>query len=85
VDGFVSGLIAMGYLACALFFLKFWTRTRDRLFLAFSIAFALFAVELVLIVLAGVPREERSWFYLLRLAGFLIIIGGIAGKNRRAT
>jgi NADH:ubiquinone oxidoreductase subunit 3 (subunit A) len=85
VDGFASGLIAMGYLTSALFFLKFWARTRDRLFLAFSIAFALFAVELVLVALAGVPREERGWFYLLRLSGFLMIIVGIVGKNRRST
>jgi hypothetical protein len=82
MDGFVSGLIAMGYVACAMFFLKFWTRTRDRLFLAFATAFALFALELVLVNVSGAAREERGWFYLLRLAGFVMIIGGIVGKNR---
>ena len=83
MDQFVTGLIAMGYLTLALFFLKFWTRTSDRLFLAFCAAFALFATEQALLVWARAAREEETWFYLLRLCGFLLIIAGVVGKNRR--
>lgn len=79
---FVSGLICMGFLVAALFFLKFWARTRDRLFLAFFVSFALFGIEQALLVSAREAREEEGWLYLLRLSGFLLIIAGIAIKNR---
>jgi hypothetical protein len=79
---FVSGLLTMGFLTAALFFLKFWARMRDLLFVAFAIAFALFAAEQALLAVAQVAREERTWFYLLRLAGFLLIIAGVVVKNR---
>ena len=84
MSDFVSGLITMGYLASALFFLKFWSRTADRLFLAFFIAFLLFAIEQGLLAWRGVAREEQTWFYLLRLCGFLLIIAGVMDKNRRS-
>jgi len=81
---FVSGLLTMGHLVAALFFCKFWQRTRDELFAAFAIAFTLFAAEQALLALAQGTREEQTWYYLLRLCGFVLIIVGIAMKNRRA-
>lgn len=81
---FVSGLLTMGHLVAALFFLKFWTRTREPLFAAFAVAFSLFATEQALLAMAQVAREERTWFYLLRLCGFVLIIAGIVMKNREA-
>jgi hypothetical protein len=82
--GFLAGLIAMGHLVASLFFLRFWARTRDWLFLAFAAAFALMSLNQTLVVLLDVPREEQSAFYLLRLAAFLLIIGAILAKNLRA-
>lgn len=79
---FVSGLLAMGFLVAALFFLRFYVRTRDALFIAFAIAFALFGAEQAMLALADAAREERSWFYLMRLCGFVLIIAGIVMKNR---
>lgn len=78
---FFSGMIAMGFAVCAVFFLRFWRRTQDSLFLVFSIAFLLLALNQALTTLLGLPLEERSWLYLLRLAAFLIIIGAIVRKN----
>lgn len=78
---FFSGMIAMGFAVCAVFFLRFWRRTRDSLFLVFSIAFLLLALNQALTSLLGLPLEERSWLYLLRLAAFLIIIAAIVRKN----
>lgn len=78
---FFSGMIAMGFAVCAVFFLRFWRRTRDSLFLVFSIAFLLLALNQALTTLLGLPLEERSWLYLLRLAAFLIIIIAIVRKN----
>jgi hypothetical protein len=84
VIDFITGLITMGYLASALFFLKFWSRTGDRLFLAFFVAFVLFALEQTLLAWARVMREEETWFYLLRLIGFVLIIIGVVDKNSRS-
>lgn len=81
---FLAGAIAMGYLMAGVFFLRFWARTRDGLFLAFAGAFALMALTNALVTILEVPREEQSGFFLLRLAAFLLIIGAILGKNLKA-
>jgi hypothetical protein len=78
---FVSGAITMAYVVSGLFFLRFWTRTRDFLFVAFACAFWLLAANQGLVSLAGIPREEQSWIYLLRLAAFTLIIVAIVWKN----
>jgi hypothetical protein len=80
-----GGAIIMGYAVAAVFFLKFWRRTADGLFLAFAAAFLLLAATPLLTILLEVPREEQSPFYLLRLLAFLIIIVAIIGKSRRRT
>jgi hypothetical protein len=80
---FVWGLITMGYAVAGLFFLRFWSRTREGLFAAFAAAFWLLALNQALVAISAIPREEQTWFYLLRLAAFLIIIGAIVGKNLR--
>jgi hypothetical protein len=79
--GFAAGLITMGYVIAGLFFLRFWRRTRDPLFLSFCAAFWLFALNHALVALSGLPREEASSFYLLRLLGFGLIIAAILVKN----
>lgn len=78
-----GGAIIMGYAVAAVFFLKFWRRTADNLFLAFAAAFLLMAATPLLTIVLEVPREEQSPFYLLRLLAFLIIIVAIIGKSRR--
>jgi hypothetical protein len=78
---FFNGMAAMGFAIAALFFLRFWQQTRDGLFLAFCVAFVFFTLNQALITLSDVPREEQSWIYLLRLAGFVVLLIGIARKN----
>jgi membrane protein DedA with SNARE-associated domain len=85
VSQFVAGLITMGFLTAGLLFLRFWTRTRDRLFGAFAAAFALLAANQALVALIDIPREERSSIYLLRVAAFILIIAAVIGKNRART
>jgi hypothetical protein len=80
---FGAGLIAMGFVVAALFFVRFWSRTRDSLFLAFAFAFVLMALNQGLPALLAIPREEQSPFYLLRLAAFILIIVAIVGKNMK--
>lgn len=78
---FLSGMSAMGFLIAGLFFLRFWGRTGDALFVTFGIAFWLLSLNQFLLVLWAEPREERSWAYLLRLLAFGLIIVAIIRKN----
>ena len=84
VAGAVTGAIIMGYAVASLFFLKFWRRTGDSLFLAFAGAFMLLAATPLLTLTLAIPREEQSPFYLIRAAAFMILIVAIVLKSRRA-
>jgi hypothetical protein len=81
---FLSGAVALGFAACALYFLRFWKRTREELFLAFSVAFLLLGAGQTILALANIPTEERGSIYLLRLLAFLLILVAIYRKNREA-
>ena len=79
---FLAGAIMFGFLVAALFFLRFWRRTGDGLFVAFAVAFALLGVGQAVQALANIPQEERSYIFLIRLAAFTIIIAAVVRKNR---
>ena len=79
---FLSGAVALGFIVCALFFLRFWRRTSEGLFLAFGLAFLLLGIGQAVIALGNIPTEERGSLYLIRLAAFLLILGGIYRTNR---
>jgi len=81
---FLSGAVALGFFVCALFFLRFWRRTRDGLFLAFALAFVLMGIGQSILALANIPTEERGSIYLLRLAAFAVILFAIVRKNRES-
>ena len=80
---FIAGMITMGFVIGGVFFLRFWVKTRDTLFGAFALAFWLLALNQALPLLYGLQREEQSWVYLLRVAGFSLIILSIVQKNLR--
>lgn len=82
---FLAGACALGFAVCALFFLRFWRRTREELFLAFALAFLLLGIGQSVLALADIPTEERGSLYLLRLVAFLLILVAIYRKNRAAT
>ena len=78
---FLSGAVTMGYLVAALFFVRFWTKSRDRLFLAFAIAFVLLALNQLLALWLGAADERVGYTYLLRVLGFGLILFAIVDKN----
>jgi hypothetical protein len=78
---FLSGMITMGFLVSAAFFLRFWTRTKDKLFATFALAFFLLALSQALTSVLNLPLEERSWIYLLRFGAFSLLIVAILRKN----
>jgi hypothetical protein len=77
----LSGAVAMSSLVAAVFFLRFWHSTRDRFFLIFAVAFALYAISQFAL---GWPRasEFEPYFYLPRLITFALIIVAVLDKNR---
>jgi hypothetical protein len=80
---FFSGVIASTYMVAALFFLRFWRDTHDRLFAYFTTAFALLAVQRTLLsFLVHQPGLELA-LYSLRALAFLVLAAGILDKNRR--
>jgi hypothetical protein len=81
---FLSGAITLGFAFAGLFFLRFWKRTRDQLFLAFALAFWLLGLQQALLAFSSIPVEERSWLYLVRLVAFSLILLAIGYKNRSA-
>lgn len=81
---FLSGAITIGFGLAALFFLRFWRRTHDGLFVSFALAFFLLGLNQAMLTFTRIPVEERSPLYLLRLAAFLLILFSILYKNRRS-
>jgi hypothetical protein len=69
-------------LTAAAFFLKFWFRTRDGLFLAFAVAFFVEGLNRIGLLFLDHPNEARPEVYLVRLFAFLLIAAAIVRKNR---
>jgi hypothetical protein len=82
---FLSGAVAFGFFVCGLFFLRFWHRTKDQLFLSFALAFGLLGVGQTILALANIPTEERGSLFVIRLAAFALILFAILRKNRSAS
>jgi hypothetical protein len=80
---FLSGFVVAGFMIAGLFFLRFWRKTGDLLFLAFAASFWLLALNQLLLAFSRVSTEERSWLYLLRLLAFALILVAIGVKNRK--
>jgi len=78
----LNGAIMMAYLACALFFLRFWTQSRDRLFGFFALAFTLLGLNTGGLSALAADDERRYYLYLVRLCSFLLILYAIWDKNR---
>ena len=78
---FMLGAIAMACVVAASFFLRFWRKTRDRLFGLFAVAF--FVLGLNWVALAFTRGDEvRVMLYAVRLVAFVVILVAIVDKNR---
>jgi hypothetical protein len=81
---FLWGALVAISMVNAVFFLRFWRTSGDRLFVFFALAFALMAASWGWIA-TGLPQAEtRHYAYVLRLLAFVLIIVAIVDKNRRA-
>jgi hypothetical protein len=82
---FIDGAVLMAFLTAGFFFLKFWRRTWDRLFLLFAISFWIMAVNRLLLsfyINWGPPAEHITIIYVIRLLAFVVILFAIIDKNR---
>lgn len=82
---FAWGVLAMASLVAALFFLRYWRATRERLFGFFSLAFVGLAINWTVLAIIDQPADEarQANAYIIRLVAFVILLIGIIDKNRR--
>lgn len=84
MNDFLSGVVVTLSIAIGLFQLRFWRKTKDRLFVWFFVSFVFFAFTRCGLFVLDDDSETRTYFYLLRLVAFLLIIVAVVDKNRRA-
>ncbi len=82
---FLSGMNTMGFLIAGLFFWRFWRKSADSLFIAFSVAFFLFALDQLFHATAAEPSTSYSWSFFFSLAGFGLLIYAVLRKNLNRT
>jgi glucose uptake protein GlcU len=78
----LRGATMLGSWTVALFFLRYWRTSRDRLFGFFSLAFAVMGVNSAALALLRVDDERQYFLYVARLLAFGIILYAIWDKNR---
>lgn len=83
LNEFLLGAECMSMLLVALFFVRFWLKTRDRLFVYFSAAFLVMMVERIIRAIMVEDTEWAPYIYSVRLVAFVLILVAIADKNRR--
>lgn len=79
----LSGASTMAALVIALFFLRFWRRTGDILFVYFALSFTLEAALRIYMAIFAGHNDTGASVYLLRLASYGLIVAAIVSKNRR--
>ena len=78
---FLLGVLVTCSMVAGLFFLRFWRRTRERLFVFFAVSFWLLALNWLLV--AFIHQDEAvPAVFLVRLAAFGLILVGVVDKNR---
>lgn len=81
MNQFLSGAICMGSALIGLFFLRFWSTTRDRFFLYFSLSFFVEAAHRAWFYADAGVREDSPYHYLIRLLSYGLILWAIWEKN----
>jgi hypothetical protein len=80
---FVHGGLTVASLAVAIFLVRFYRASGERLFALFAGAFAVLALHWALLGALPLQGEHRPLAYVLRLVAFLLILVAIIDKNRR--
>lgn len=81
LDLFLLGYIAALCAAATVFFLRYWKETRDFLFFAFAVFFAVEGSTRAFDVSSSSPNLIVGWVYLLRVLSVLLVVAAILRKN----
>ena len=65
----------------ALFFLRFWRSSHERLYAIFAAAFWIMGLNWAALGYFN-QDEDKTWLYIVRFLAFVLIIYGILDKNR---
>jgi hypothetical protein len=82
LEGFLLGVIVTASLTAGAFFLKFWRKTHDLLFLGFAAAFIIEGINRTGFLFLEQPNEGTPLAYTIRLFSYLLILAAIIQKNR---
>ena len=82
MQDFLDGATALACCAIALFFVRFWRETRDRLFGILALAFVVFAINRAILSALAETDEARTVVYFVRFLAFALIALAIIDKNR---
>lgn len=82
LEGFLLGVIVAASLTAGAFFLKFWRKTHDPLFLGFAAAFIIEGINRTAFLFLEQPNEGTPLVYTIRLFSYLLILAAIVQKNR---
>jgi hypothetical protein len=85
IEGFLLGIIVTASLTAGGYFLKFWRRTGDQLFLAFAAAFIIEGLNRIGFLFVELPNEGSPIIYTVRFLAFMLILIAIVRKNRGRT
>ncbi len=81
IEGFSLGFLATASLVVAMFFLRFWRKTGDFLFMAFAIAFAAEAVTRTIMAMKDIPDTGLLVGVRGAAAGIPVHPGGDSGEE----
>ena len=82
MNAFLTCAMAAGYAIAGLVVLRYWNRSRDRLFALFAVAFWILAFNRTAFALTAARAEITGYLYLVRLLAFAIVLVAIVDKNR---
>lgn len=82
IEGFLLGIIVTASLVAGGYFLKFWRKTGDLLFLGFAAAFIIEGLNRTSFLFVDSSTGDNPVIYSIRLLSYLLILASIAYKNR---
>jgi hypothetical protein len=78
----LAGAVAMGLGVAGVFFLRFWRKTRDRLFALFALALFIMSANRVGLAFSALRDFRGDQLYWVRFVAFGLILIAILDKNR---
>lgn len=81
INALLGGAIGMASLVIALFFLRYWRSSGDRLFLCFALSFLLQAVSRLILEPLSTQTDNQPSHYLLRLLAYAFILVAVIDKT----